>query len=136
MDMNEPLSHLHPLVWNHEDARDERSLFIRELVVPAHIGVYAAEQGRTQQLRFDLVVTLQPPFDWHDRLDDVLNYDGLRQGILAIVGAGHINLLETLAERVVELCFGYAQVQALQLRISKLEAHSDCLVGYETRRHR
>jgi len=136
MDMNEHPLHLHPLVWSREDERDVRCLFIRDLVIPAHIGVYAQEQGRAQKLRFDLTVTLQPPFEWHDRLDNVLDYDGLRQGILDIVAAGHINLLETLAERILKLSFGYIQVQAVELRISKLEAHRDCVVGYETRRRR
>jgi dihydroneopterin aldolase len=136
MDMNEPLLHIHPLVWKGEDERDVRALFIRDLVVPAHIGVYPQEQGRAQPLRFDLCVYLQPPFEWHDRLDEVLDYDQLRQGILDIVGAGHINLLETLAERIVALCFGYRQVQGVHLKIAKLEAHRDCVVGYETRRKR
>ncbi len=136
MDMNEPLLHLHPLVWKSEDERDVRALFIRDLVVPARIGVYPQEKGRTQPLSFNLCVYLQPPFEWHDRLEEVLDYDGLRQGILDIVGAGHINLLETLAERIVELCFGYPQVQGLHLTIAKLEAHRDCVVGYETRRKR
>jgi len=136
MDMNEPLLHIHPLVWKGEDERDVRALFIRNLVVPAQIGVYPHEQGRAQPLGFDLCVYLQPPFEWHDRLDEVLDYDRLRQGILDIVGAGHINLLETLAEHIVALCFGYPQVQGVHLKIAKLEAHRDCVVGYETRRRR
>lgn len=134
--MNRPLPHLPPLVGNIDDDRDVRALFIRDFETPGHIGVYANEQGRAQRLRFDLWVYLQPPFDWHDRLDDVLDYDRLRQGILDILAAGHINLLETLGDRIVEFCFGYPQVRAVHLRIGKLEAHDDCEVGYETRRRR
>lgn len=134
--MREPLLHLHPLVWNREEDQDVRALFLRDFVVAARIGVYPHEQDRTQRLRFNLGVELRPPFDWHDRLDDVLDYDRLRHGILEILAAGHINLLETLGERIVALCFGYAQVQALHLRIEKLEAHEDCIVGYEVRRRR
>ena len=77
MDMKEPLYQLHPLVWNREDDRDVRALIIRDLVIPADIGVYPQEQGHPQNLRFDLRIELQPPFEWHDRLEEVLDYDKL-----------------------------------------------------------
>src|SRR5262249_23073748 len=79
---------------------------------------------------------LGPPYDWGDRLEDVLDYDRLRQGILDILAGGHIKLLETLGERVVEMCFAFAQVDGGHLQIVKLEAHADCEVGDETRRPR
>lgn len=136
MNSTEPLLHLPPLVGEDRADADLRALFLRNLEVPAHIGVYAHERGRDQRLRFNLCVTLRPPFDWHDRLDDVLDYDGLRQGILDILAAGHINLLETLGERILDFCFGYRQVGAVHLQIVKLEAHDDCEVGLEMRRRR
>lgn len=136
MDMTEPLMHIHPLVWSREEENDVRALFLRNFEANARIGVYASEQNREQKLRFNLCVYLRPPFDWQDKLEDVLDYDRLRQGILDILASGHINLLETLAERVVALCFGHKQVCAVHLQITKLEAHDDCEVGYETRRRR
>lgn len=136
MKMNEQLMLIHPLVWNREDEQDIRALFLRDLRVPARIGVNHQEQGRTQRLRIDLCVYLRPPFHWNDRLADVLNYDDLRGGILAILAAGHINLLETLGERIVAMCFGHEQARAVHLQITKLEAHTDCDVGYETLRKR
>lgn len=136
MNLHERLPRLEPDARDASDARDERALFIRDFVVPAQIGAYEREQGRLQKLRLDLRVTLRPPFDWHDRLGDVLDYDLLRQGILDIVAAGHIHLLETLAERIVDMCFAHPGVNGLHLAIAKLEAHGDCVVGYETRRRR
>jgi dihydroneopterin aldolase len=136
MDMNEQIMLIHPLVWSREDDRDMRALFVRNLLVPARIGVYDQEQGRPQELRINLCVTLRPPFDWGDRIEDVLNYDRLRQGILDLLAEGHINLLETLGERIVQMCFAYRQVQGVHVQIAKLEAHADCEVGYETLRRR
>jgi dihydroneopterin aldolase len=127
---------IHPLVWNQEEERDMRALFLRDFVADAWIGIYHQERGRTQKLRFDLLVYLTGPYDWRDEIGDVLDYDHLRQGILGILAAGHINLLETLAERVVAMCFAHPQAAAVHLQITKLEAHGDCLVGYETRRKR
>ena len=136
MDMNEQIMLIHPLVWKREDDRDVRALFVRDLVVAARIGVHHQEQGRTQNLRVNLCAYLRPPYDWNDRLEDVLDYDRLRQGILDLIAAGHINLLETLGERIVQMCFGHPQVQGVHLQIAKLEAHRDCTVGYETLQRR
>lgn len=133
--MNEPLLNLPPLDVD-ADGRDLRALFLRNFEAPARIGIYPGEQGREQRLRFDLCVQLRPPYDWHDRIDDVLDYDRLRQGILDLLAAGHINLLETLGERILALCFGFRQVHAVHLQITKLEAHADCEVGIELRRRR
>jgi len=136
MDMREPVMLIHPLVWRDEELRDVRAVFLKDFVVPARIGAHCSEEGRTQRLRLNLCVYLAPPFHWNDRLEDVLDYDRLRQGILEIVAAGHIRLIETLGGRVVEMCFGYPQVDGVHLQIVKLEAHGDCEVGYETRRRR
>jgi dihydroneopterin aldolase len=136
MDMREPVMLIHPLVWRDEAARDVRALFLKDFVVPARIGAHCAEEGRTQRLRLNLCVYLRPPFDWNDRLEDVLDYDRLRQGILDIVVQGHIRLIETLGGRIVEMCFGHPQVDGVHLQIVKVEAHGDCEVGYETRRRR
>ena len=136
MDMNEQIMLIHPLVWNREDDRDVRALFVRDLVADARIGVHHHEQDQTQRLRFNLCVYLRPPFDWADRLEEVLDYDRLRQGILTILAEGHINLLETLGERIVQMCLAFAQVRSVHLQIAKLEAHRDCIVGYEALRRR
>lgn len=134
MDMNEPTLLIHPLVWREEETRDVRALFLRDFVAPARIGVHCHEEGRMQRLRINLCVYLCPPFDWQDRLEDVLDYDRLRQGILDILAEGHMKLLETLGERIVQMCFRLPQVTGLHLQIVKPEAHGDCEVGYETRR--
>lgn len=134
--MKESLLSVHPLVKGREDESDLRALFLRNLVAPARVGVYGHEQGGVQPVRFDLEVCLRPPFELRDRLEDVLDYDRLRQGILDILAAGHVNLLETLAERILAMCFGFPEVVAVHLRITKLRAHDDCEVGYEVRRRR
>jgi len=136
MKMNDQLMLIHPLVWSREDESDVRALFLRDLRVPAHIGVNHQEQGRTQELRVNLCVYLRPPFDWGDQLVDVLDYDRLRQGILDIIAEGHINLLETLGERIVQMCLSHAQAHGVHLQIVKPEAHGDCDVGFETMRRR
>jgi len=136
MDMNERIMLIHPLVWREDEASDVRAVFLKNLIVAARIGAHYGEQGRTQPLRINLCVYLRPPFTWNDRLEDVLDYDRLRQGILDILAGGHIRLLETLGERIVEMCFALPEVDGVHLQLVKREAHDDCEVGYETRRRR
>src|SRR5262245_54516022 len=136
MDMHARVMLIHPLVWRDQEARDVRALFLKDFVLPARIGVRGSEEGRTQQLRLNVCVYLRPPFDWHDRIDEVLDYDRLRDGILEIVAQGHIRLIETLGGRIVDMCFRHSQVEGVHLQIVKLEAHTDCEVGYETWRRR
>jgi dihydroneopterin aldolase len=136
METNERAMLTHPLVWNREENRDVRMLFVRGLIVSARIGVHHREQDRAQKIRINLCTYMGPPYEWQDRLEDVLDYDRLRQGVLDILAAGHINLLETLGERIVQMCFSHKQVQGVHLQIAKLEAHADCEVGYETLRRR
>jgi dihydroneopterin aldolase len=135
MDIKEQIM-LIPLVWSREEERDARALLLRDFNVPAHIGVNHQEQGRKQILRINLCAYVGAPASGLDQLSDVLDYDKLRGGILDIIGAGHINLLETLGERIVQMCFSYPQVRGVHLQIAKPEAHADCEVGYETMRKR
>ncbi len=44
------------------------------------------------------------------------------QRIRDIVAAGHINLAETLAERIAEACFVDARVKTARVRVEKLHA--------------
>jgi len=136
MDMHARVMLIHPLVWRDQEARDVRALFLKDFVLPARIGVRGSAEGRTQQLRLNVCVYLRPPFDWRDRIDEVLDYDRLRDGILEIVAQGHIRLIETLGGRIVDMCFKHSQVEGVHLQIVKLEAHTDCEVGYETWRRR
>jgi len=51
-----------------------------------------------------------------DALSGVLNYAPIVAGIKAIAAAGHINLVETLAERIIDFCFAERRVAATRNR--------------------
>jgi len=110
-----------------------RRLFLRGFVVDAHIGIMAHEIGRTQRVNIDVDVYLRPfagPID--DHIDNVLDYDFVREEIKAIIQSGHINLQETLAERIAETCLAREQAIGVRVATSKLDVYGDCTaVGYE-----
>ena len=60
-----------------------------------------------------------------DRLADVVNYDTLVVRIRELAGAGHVNLVETFAERIAEICLDDRRVRRAAVRIEKLDVFDD-----------
>ncbi len=103
-----------------------RRTFIRDLILPAQIGVYAHEQGVPQRIRVnvDAWTDDDPATDGVDRLDRVLNYERLRDAVHQAVDAGHVKLTETLAERVAAACLT-GRVRRVRVRVEKLDVFPD-----------
>lgn len=116
-----------------------RRIFFSQLALDARIGILEHELRATQPLHidadFDVIVT-QPAED--QDIQSVLDYRLLRQAIVDECTRSHINLLETLSERVIERIFNdFPDVQRARIRISKPSAFSDCAaVGIELDRER
>lgn len=116
-----------------------QSIFIQGLRIDARIGVHAHEKGRVQPLSLDAEIQVSDA-KFHpskDRLDEVFDYQAVRNTVREVVDSGHIHLLETLADRVIERLLAMPEVQRVRVRISKFTAFSDCdAVGVEVVRSR
>ena len=113
-----------------------RRVFVRDLVLGASIGVYKHERRATQPVRIniDLAVDDDPV---GDDVRNVVDYQKVIDGVAAIVDAGHINLVETLAERVAEMCLLDRRVAWTRVRVEKLNvAPEAAAVGVEIERAR
>lgn len=99
-----------------------RHVFIRNLEVLAHIGVHGHEQGKMQPVRINVDLAVEDTAVLADKLDAVVDYDAITKKIRAILAAGHINLAETLAERIAVICFEDARVKTARIRVEKLHA--------------
>jgi len=67
----------------------------------------------------------------------VLDYSTLLEGIALLVQQEHVNLLETLAERIARYCLADARVESVRVRIEKPDALAMCRsVGIEIERAR
>jgi len=70
-----------------------------------------------------------------DDIAGVVSYEDIVFGIKRIIGAGHINLVETLAEQVAKLCLSDSRVSAARIRIEKLDVFREAgSVGVEIER--
>ncbi len=97
-------------------------VFVRGIRVQAEIGHHDHERGRTQPLVIDvsLIVEPQPA----RRLRDTVNYELVAGAAVALASGGHIELVETFAERLAIACLDDSRVLEAAVRIEKPEALS------------
>lgn len=111
-------------------------LFVRDLELAGHIGVRAHELGRAQRVRINLELTVRAPATpLEDRYENVVCYDEVTAAVRRLVAAGHVNLVETLAERIAALCLEDPRVDVAKVRVEKLDVYPDAAgVGVEIER--
>lgn len=114
-----------------------RRVFVRDLIATARIGVHRREKKAPQRVRIN--IELLVPEDGrplNDRLANVVDYEAIVTGVRALTAEGHVNLVETLAERVAALCLRDRRVRSARVRVEKLEVFADAAaVGVEIERH-
>ena len=111
-------------------------VFVRNLELLARIGVHGHEHGKPQPIRINVWLTCKVSPEG-DKLDNVVDYEAVADNIRAIVAAGHINLAESLAERIAALCLERPQVISARVRVEKLDVYADAAsVGVEIERRR
>jgi dihydroneopterin aldolase len=103
-------------------ARAIRHVFIRNLELLAQIGIHGHERGKPQPVRVNVDLAVEDAAVLEDRLDSVVDYESITAKIRTLVASGHINLAETLAERIAEACFQDSRVKTARVRVEKLHA--------------
>lgn len=114
-------------------AASTRQVFINDLVLDCLIGVHRHERDGSQRVRINLDLTvLESPEPIDDRLSNVLCYEDLIVKVRHLAMSGHVNLVETLAERLAGLCLAEPGVQTVRVRVEKLDVFADAAsVGIE-----
>ena len=102
-------------------------VFVTGLKVQAEIGVYRHEIGRVQPLVVD--VELDVPTAGAGRLSETLNYETILEAARQIAGGGHIELVETFAERLARACLTDPRVTQARVRVEKPLALAPDAVG-------
>jgi dihydroneopterin aldolase len=122
--------------------RDDRQkpyrMFVRDLVLPCRIGVYAREKLAPQRVRINVSMRVEPGAAPHkDDIANVLSYDDLLSGIKTLAEGEHINLVETLAEAIADICLGDRRVVETRVIVEKLDVEPRAAsVGVEIERRR
>ena len=118
-----------------------RRVFLRDMMLMASVGVHPHEHGAAQRLRVNLDLLVHDGggdgADAADRLDRVVDYERLAMAVRAIVAAGHVKLVETLAERIAAAALADGRVLRVRVRVEKLDVFPDAAAaGVEVERRR
>jgi dihydroneopterin aldolase len=97
----------------------------------ADLGILAHEKKAPQPIQVDAELSLgaQPLLPEADDIYRVLDYRTVRQIIIDECTAGHVNLLETMIGKLCHRLMQLQGVQAVRVKITKLEIFDDCEVA-------
>ena len=95
-------------------------VFVRDLVLTCSIGIHPHEHEAPQRA-----------------LHGPQIHEHIVSGIEALMAEGHINLIETAAEKIAALCLMDRRAVKVQVRVEKLDVFSNAAsAGVEIERHR
>jgi dihydroneopterin aldolase len=104
---------------------------VRDLVLPARIGIWSEEQGITQRVRFTVELSVYPIPKPTEDFAYVISYDFIIDGIKQILAEGHVLLAETLAERIAEHCLSDRRAAEVRVVVEKLDRVPGVSLGCE-----
>jgi dihydroneopterin aldolase len=99
------------------------------------IGAYASEIGRTQRVRFSVEAEIARAEGAARDMRDIVSYDLITDAIKHLALAGHVELVETLAEGIAERVLAHPRVLGVRVVVEKLDVGPGS-VGVEIRRDR
>jgi dihydroneopterin aldolase len=105
-------------------------IFVHDLIIPISIGAYRGEKGLPQRVRFNVDAFVRRARRAPADMRDVLSYDLITDGIARLVAAGHVDLVESLAERIAAMVLAEPRVAKVVVRVEKLDV-GPAVVGVE-----
>lgn len=98
------------------------AIFVQNYVIDCNIGVYAEEHGTTQKVRLTVDAYLASGVQaTRDEMAEVPSYTDIIDAIDEIADSGHIELVETFAERICARLLTDTRIASVRVRIEKLE---------------
>jgi len=96
---------------------------LRGVSAHAYHGVYAFERERGQQFSVDAVLELDlRAAAAGDDLEKTVNYAELAQKLHAVLTGEPVNLIETLAQQLADVCLADPLVDAVEITVHKPQA--------------
>jgi dihydroneopterin aldolase len=112
----------------HPKLADCRRLFLRNYEVMINIGVHDFEKRGEQRvlINVDLYIPLAQSTPKDDQLDEVVDYDFMRETVAKRMALGHVHLQETLCDDVARSMLAHPRVRAVRVSTMKPDVYPDC----------
>jgi dihydroneopterin aldolase len=95
-------------------------IFIDDMRVEAHVGIFEREKAAAQTLEISLTFGVPDEAAQNDDIDKTIRYDEVIDRIRAELSARHFNLLETLGEYVIGLLLEDFGAPWVKISIAKM----------------
>jgi dihydroneopterin aldolase len=113
-----------------------RHVFVRDLECAALIGIHEQEKVERQRVIINIDLSVKEG-SGDDDISHVVSYEVVVKKVEAILAAGHINLVETLCEKIAQSCLTDRRVLAARVRVEKPDIIANARsVGVEIERSR
>jgi (5-formylfuran-3-yl)methyl phosphate synthase len=96
-------------------------IFLRDFLATAEIGAYAHERGAKQRVLFNVEASIRRVAAHADDMRAIFSYDVILDAIRLVVGRGHIDFIETIAEDVAAIVLKHPRVDSVRVRVEKLD---------------
>jgi (5-formylfuran-3-yl)methyl phosphate synthase len=123
------------IIGGRDDEGELDRVFVRDFVVSAQIGAYDFERGIHQRVVFEVEALVRRAGAQTDDMRSIFSYDLIIDAIQLVVGRGHVDFVETLAEEVATLVLQHTRVRSVRVNVRKLDVIGG-EVGIEIRRQR
>lgn len=110
-------------------------VYVRDLVLPVSIGVYDSERAAPQKIRFEVIVEVGDVATGSPDAGKIFSYEAILHAVSAAVAEGHVDLAETLAERIAERILCDPRAGRVTIKVEKLE-RAEAVLGIELVRTR
>jgi len=110
-----------------------RRILLEDFRLPVSIGIHDFERSAPQMVVVNVELELSDEMpDPRDRIEDALDYDFIRAGIMAIIKNRHFNLQETLCQEILELVLRRGGIRRAKVSTRKPDVYPDCKsIGFE-----
>ena len=101
-------------------------ILINDLTLDAFIGIHDFEKKKKQKIAISLSLDVNDNISGIEhKIENFVSYEHIVADIKSILMSGHIDLLETLGEKIVDLCFTDERVMTIKLKLEKLEVFKE-----------
>ena len=101
--------------------------FVRDLEISTLVGVLKHEKNKPQRIVISAELRVMDNVDdIDDRYENVICYGGVIELIKNVCAMGHVNLLETLAEKIAARLLLNPRILAIRVVVEKPDIFDDC----------
>ena len=102
-----------------------QEIIIEAFSVNMSIGILPEEKQEKQNVLIDLMVQIEPKNTYGDDIANTVSYADIVEGIKELAQSQHFNLVETVAEKIADICFSYSLVRKCEITVKKPDIMSE-----------